>query len=204
MDRSTPKFNIDLHRFFEQTQPLIVELGCGANKAPGRLGIDIVDLPGVDIVANLEAGLPFLPDNAVDVFYASHVLEHVDHFVELMRDIHRALKPDGKLVLRVPHFSNPFFYSDFTHKRFFGLYSFDYLSRSPRYKRQVPRHYVDFAFRTLDLKLVFYSDRLPAKLFKRFLQIVVNSGRGAQEVYEELWSRLAPCSEIYAVLTPEK
>ncbi len=198
------KFNIDLERYLEETKPLIVELGCGSKKPSGRLGIDVVDLPGVDVVADLEAGLPFLPDSCADAVYASHVLEHLDRFVDVMREIHRCLKPEGRLVLRVPHFSNPFFYSDFTHKRFFGLYSFDYLSRSPRFRRRVPRHYVDFSFKTLELSLVFYSDRLLPKVFGRALQVLVNSSRRAQEAYEELWSRLLPCSEIYAVLTPEK
>lgn len=199
-----PLIKINLQELLNQAQPVAVELGCGQNKMPGCIGIDIIDLPEVDIVADLECGLPFFPDNSVDAFYAFHFLEHIDHLAELMRDIHRALKPDGRLILRVPHFSNPFFYSDFTHKRFFGLYSFDYFSRSPRFKRRLPRNYVDFSFRTQELKLIFYSDRLPIKICRRVVQHIVNSSCTLQEIYEELWSRWIPCSEIYAVLTPEK
>lgn len=184
--------------------PVVVELGCGPDKQQGRIGIDVVDLPEVDIVANLEEGLPFFPNNSIDTFYANHVLEHLDHFEEVMREVHRTLKPGGKLILRAPHFSNPFFYSDFTHKRFFGLYSFEYLSRTARFKRKVPRHYVDFAFCTEELKLVFYSDRIVEKIFKRLVQVIVNAHRSFQEAYEEMWSSRLPCSEIYAILTPEK
>lgn len=196
---------IDLARFLGQEKAVVVELGCGPNKCEHSLGIDIVDLPPVDIVADLERGLPFLPDESVDTFYASHVLEHLAHFELLMDEIHRTLKADGKLILRVPHFSNPFFYSDFTHKRFFGLYTFEYLSHTRhRFKRMIPRHYSRRGFRTEELKLIFYSDRLILKIIKRMVQVLVNAGPSFQEIYEEMWTGIIPCSEIYAVLSPEK
>ena len=43
-----------------------------------------------------------------------------------MREITRVLKKNGKANIFVPHFSNPYYYSDYTHKRFLGLYTFYY------------------------------------------------------------------------------
>src|SRR5215211_3969719 len=94
----------------------ILELGCGTTKQQGRIDIDRRQLPGVDIVADLEYGLPFLPENSADAIYSESFLEHIDDFQLLMHEIWRVLKPTGKKHLFVPHFSNPYYYSDYTHR----------------------------------------------------------------------------------------
>ncbi|MCA9978922.1 MAG: class I SAM-dependent methyltransferase, partial [Anaerolineales bacterium] len=138
-------FNIDLESVLSGEQPVVLELGCGPRQKDDRIGIDRLNLPGVDIVADLEAGLPFLPDNSVDAIHSKSFLEHVDNLELLMREIARVLKPGGKKHLFVPHFSNPYYYSDYTHQRFFGLYSFQYFSISQtRFHRRVPNFYHDF------------------------------------------------------------
>ena len=107
-----------------------IDLGCGPNKKEGYKGVDILPLQGVDFVVDLEKGLSFLKDNEVDEYYSAHFLEHVVNLDFLLSEIHRTLKPGGICEIRVPHFSNPFYYSDYTHKRFFGLYSFDYFTEN--------------------------------------------------------------------------
>ena len=57
-----PVIKIDLDNIYKSTEPVIIELGCGPSKKPGRIGIDHFDLPNVDIVADIEEGLAFLPD----------------------------------------------------------------------------------------------------------------------------------------------
>ncbi|MBW7957117.1 MAG: methyltransferase domain-containing protein [Deltaproteobacteria bacterium] len=42
------------------------------------------------------------PDNAFDVIYASHVLEHIPDDRKAMRELHRVLKPSGWAILQVP------------------------------------------------------------------------------------------------------
>ena len=58
-----PLIRIDLEEVLNGGDPVIVELGCGRKKKQGRIGIDRVDLTNVDIVADMEEGLSFLPDN---------------------------------------------------------------------------------------------------------------------------------------------
>ncbi|MEM7801548.1 MAG: methyltransferase domain-containing protein, partial [Chloroflexota bacterium] len=143
---------IDLDSRIESTDPLILELGCGTRSKPGRIGIDQLNLPGVDIVADLNLGFPFLPDDSVDEIHSKSFLEHIDELEFLMGEIWRVLKPGGKKYLFVPHFSNPYYYSDYTHTRFFGLYTFEYFSKEQtRFKRNVPDFYVDYSFKTEDL-----------------------------------------------------
>jgi hypothetical protein len=47
----------------------------------------------------------------------------------------------------VPHFVIPYYYSDYTHKTFFGLYSFDYFGRpETQLKRKTPLFYNEVKF----------------------------------------------------------
>ena len=78
---------INLEETIKKGNPLILELGCGQKKKTDRITIDKVDLPNVDIVADIENGLPFLPDNCVDEIHCRSVLEHIQNFEDLMREI---------------------------------------------------------------------------------------------------------------------
>jgi len=54
-----PVIKIDLDNIYKSTEPVIIELGCGPSKKPVRIGIDHIDLPNVDIVADMENGLKY-------------------------------------------------------------------------------------------------------------------------------------------------
>lgn len=186
---------------------VIVELGCGPDKQTGAIGIDHLPLPGVDFVADLEGGLPFLPDNSVDEFFSRHVLEHIENFEFLMKEIHRTIRPGGVKRIYVPHFSNPHYYSDFTHKRFFGLYSFDYFSRpAHQLRRKVPAFYVDFHFKVVNRRLIFKSPDFPLRHFfkSKILEPIFNLNSWWQEWYEESFCYIFPCQEIEFIIEPEK
>jgi SAM-dependent methyltransferase len=55
---------------------------------------------GVDLIIDLRNCA--LPDNAYDMVYASHVLEHIDDDASAIAEIHRILRPGGVAVLPVP------------------------------------------------------------------------------------------------------
>ncbi len=78
-----------------------IDLGCGENKANDHVGVDKRPLPGVDVVHNLNRGLPF-PDDYADEIRAHHILEHLHDPVFTMGEIWRVLKPDGILDVAVP------------------------------------------------------------------------------------------------------
>jgi SAM-dependent methyltransferase len=103
---------------------LVLDLGCGKNKTPGAVGLDSRQFPGVDIVADLEGPLP-IDDNTYDVVYANQVFEHVTNLVGLMHEIHRVLKPGGKLLAQVPYFRSAWAHCDITHVRCFTTESMD-------------------------------------------------------------------------------
>ena len=45
----------------------------------------------------------FTPAQPVDVVIATHVLEHVDHPVEVMKQVRQWLKPGGRVFVSIPH-----------------------------------------------------------------------------------------------------
>jgi ubiquinone/menaquinone biosynthesis C-methylase UbiE len=196
---------IDLDRILDSPNPVIIELGCGQKKKPGSITIDRVDLPNVDIVADMEEGLPFLPDNSVGAIHCRSVLEHIENFESLMREITRVLKKDGKANIFVPHFSNPYYYSDYTHKRFFGLYSFYYfVEPESQLKRKVPVFYTSTRIKILSLKLVFRSPFFISKHIKKVFGQLINSHRALMEFYEQHLCYILPCDGIEIVFSPVK
>ena len=127
------------------SRPLRLNLGAGQRPADRTFSVDLVDLPGVDIVADLNQPLTLLPDNSVEFVYSSHTFEHIANLLGLMRELHRVCRPDATLEILVPHFSNPNYYSDPTHCRPFGLYSFHYFCAAANKpgERKVQDYYSD-------------------------------------------------------------
>lgn len=198
-----PQIKIDLEQVLS-CKPVVLDIGCGKQKKTGAIGIDRVDLPQVDIVADIEDGLEFIPNNSIDKIYCFSCLEHISNFEKLMGEIIRVLKKDGKVVVEVPHFSNPYYYSDPTHKRFFGLYSFYYFVESKhQISRKVPDYYFPFKIRILSQKIIFDSPFLLGKIFKRLLQIIFNLSSLIQEFYEENLCYMLPCRAVEVTFTKE-
>jgi predicted SAM-dependent methyltransferase len=197
---------IELLERINNGERMALDLGCGPSKKAGYIGIDKLMLPGVDFIADMESGLPFLPDNSVDEIYTSHFVEHIDDLELFLRECHRVVKPNGIINIYIPHFSNPWFYSDYTHKRFFGLYTFLYFSdRNNKYKRKVPDFYTDFKFRVVEQKLIFKSPPFYFRnLFRQVLQRIFNSSIYMQELYEDVFCYIFACQELYTRLMPVK
>lgn len=179
----------------------IVELGCGNNKRiKDAIGIDQFEFPGVDYVCDLNEGMPFLESNSVDEIYSHHLLEHLIDLPLVMNEVYRVLKPGGIFRGEVPHFSNPYYFSDPTHKVLFGLYSFNYFIKDQsKFRRKVPEFYNDLNFEIVNLNLVFknktfnsFVSRLKFRLYNNFF----NSNFFRKECYEWYWSKFIACYEI--------
>jgi SAM-dependent methyltransferase len=191
---------------FNKMQKVVIELGCGnAPRIKNAITIDMVNLEGVDIVADLNQGLGFLPDNSVDEIHSFHFLEHIQDLGFFIKEIHRVLKPGGINAGTVPHFSNPYYYSDYTHKNFFGLYSFSYFSNNKFYKRGVPTFYENTKFEISKIKIVFWSPFKLLNIFRKFYSVIFNSSKWMQEWYEASWCYRLPSHELrFEIKKPTK
>jgi SAM-dependent methyltransferase len=141
-------------RGFTPPNPAVrLNLGCGRSSLPGWVNLDCVDLPGVDVVADLndcrKTPLPF-PDNSVDEFYLSHVIEHIADTLALMQELHRIGKPGAKLVARTPYGSSDDAWEDPTHVRPYFIQSWGYFSQ-PYFWRADYQFRGDWQPETLDL-----------------------------------------------------
>jgi len=104
----------------------VLDIGCGKNKRLGAIGMDRIALTGVDVVHDLDVFPYPFADNTFDEIYATHVIEHVDSIVRAMEEIHRLAKPNGKVVVVTPHYSDFQSWNDPTHKWHLTTYSFRY------------------------------------------------------------------------------
>lgn len=91
----------------------VLDLGCG--KAPLYIlyrtrsksitcvdwGSSPHDISHADMLCDLNNPIP-LPDASFDTIILSDVLEHIYHPKELLAEIRRMLRPDGRLIMNVP------------------------------------------------------------------------------------------------------
>jgi len=173
---------------------VIIDIGCGERKHPNAtVGVDILPLPGVDHVCDFEKDpLPFAT-GSVDAVYSSHTLEHVRNLEHLLREIIRVLKPGGIAHIVVPHFSCTFGHSDPTHKRLFGIYSFNYFSREKDANWTCPSYTNDIWFK-IRRKTIRWKHRRFG--LDRVYHRVFNRSPYMQYLYEWKFAWILPCYEV--------
>jgi SAM-dependent methyltransferase len=112
---------------------LCINVGSGDSQARSTakgevwLNLDLIPHSGVDVVSDLEEGLPF-QNESVDILYCSHVVEHLHELPEFMQEALRVLKPRGVLHIKVPMAGCRAAIADPTHYQYFvpeTFYHFD-------------------------------------------------------------------------------
>ncbi len=100
-------------------QGIRLDVGCGANKQLGFVGMDYRKEPGVDIVHDLEKFPWPLPNECASLVMASHVVEHINPhggvFIAFMNEVWRILKPDGEFLIAAPYATSQGMFRDPTH-----------------------------------------------------------------------------------------
>jgi SAM-dependent methyltransferase len=173
-----------------------LNLGCGLDIRPGYVNVDVAPLPGVDVVHDLnELPLP-LRDAAFDEVLCKDVLEHLD-YVPLLREIHRVLRPGGRLLVESPHFTSRAYPLDPTHRHAFSVGTFEFFVSGGKYARD---YYFDFRFaRSEGARLVFHRYRWQP--WNYLVEPLVNVSPAVQEFYEETFlSRLFPAANVRVTL----
>jgi len=92
-----------------------LNLGCGEEKKAGYVNLDWQSLTEPDVRHDLNKFPYPFADNTFDLIEASHILEHLDKPFAVMKELHRILKPGGKLLIKVPHFSRGFTHAEHAH-----------------------------------------------------------------------------------------
>ena len=131
----------------------VLDVGCGATKYPGSVGLDISPHTAADVVHDLNVRPYPFEDDSFDQVLMQDVIEHVASPISVMEEIYRICKPGARVQLRTPHFSSVLAYGDPTHTHYFSRIALEQLAE-PRFA-----HYTLVRFQvvhiTLDLWLPF-------------------------------------------------
>jgi SAM-dependent methyltransferase len=140
---------------------VVLDIGCGEQKRAGAIGIDRRRLKGVDVVCDLEQGLPF-QDGTVSAAYLIHTIEHIRDLNRFMEELHRACCPGAKVFIKTPYYTSREAFVDPTHVRCMTEDTFKYF--------EFPNYYdLSCNFRTISIEYAMRKpfDRLPAHFQKR-------------------------------------
>ena len=133
----------------------ILDIGCSGWKYPGSVGMDHVKRKGVDIKWDLNKFPYPVKPNTFDMVYASHILEHLEDPAKVIEELHRVCKPNGKVIIKVPHASScrwAFLPYKHGHKNFFSVYSFKILDKS-NIEKEYADQYISKKFKVEKVEL---------------------------------------------------
>lgn len=89
--------------YARQSPPRRLNWGCGDHLGAGWINSDAKRAPGIDLVADIRAGLP-LDDDSIDYAVSVHALPELSYREQLpaLRELLRVLRPGGALRLVLP------------------------------------------------------------------------------------------------------
>ncbi len=135
------------------TKSRILDIGCGTNKVAGAIGMDVNPRTAADVIHDLDdLPYPFAADSFDEVI-GRHVIEHVKEPLAVMCELHRITRPGGIVRLIAPHWTNPDFATDLTHRNHLNSYSFRNLTED----RAVFDFYTDVRFRQREVRVTLLN-----------------------------------------------
>jgi SAM-dependent methyltransferase len=160
-----------------------INLGCGDRLMAGWTNVDLYPSHPSVVLADLNNRLPFDNECAEEVLL-DNVIEHVSSVTHVIQEIHRVLKPQGKLRIITPHYSSPASWRDPTHTHHFSYFSFDYFTKNRGYLGNVQ-------FSIESKKLSFGGGW---SLIGRLIFLA------SEKAYEKYFTFIFPASTIHVVL----
>ena len=143
----------------------ILDVGCGVNKMKGAIGLDNNPRTAADVIHDL--GLVPYPfaDDEFDLVVSTHVVEHVPDIMAFIGELHRITRNGGRIRLVTPHYTNPDWANDPTHRNHINSYTFNTFMP----ERQVFDFYTDIQLKPIRTYVSLLS------LWKAFgIEFVVN------------------------------
>lgn len=123
----------------------ILDVGCGANKTEGAIGLDNNPRTAADVIHDLGV-IPYpFPDSEFDLIVSNHVVEHVPDLMAFIGELYRITKPGGRIKLLTPHYTNPDWANDPTHRNHINSFTFNTFIP----ERQVFDFYTDIQLKPL-------------------------------------------------------
>ena len=160
-----------------------LHLGCGQNYKKGYINCDFSDNIKLDKKFDITKKIPF-DDNSVEEILISHVLEHIQKPIEVLKEMYRICKNNAIIKIRVPYFSSESAFGMLDHYSFYSYTTFDCLEKTH------PCHWQGIGnFEIIDKKLK-WDKRLI--LFEKIFTLTPKITR----IYQELFCWWFPAKEL--------
>jgi predicted SAM-dependent methyltransferase len=169
-----------------------LDLGCGASKKNGFIGVDSLKLPGVDIVHDLTIFPYPFSDNEVDEILMDNVLEHLPSPLKVVEEIYRICKEDATVTIVVPYFRSFYATIDPTHVNFFGTSWFNYFDPSHPFQKKYQYSYAKFKVEKICFDEEWIKNKKCSWLHKQLIRLAERK----QIFYESRLSHLLPLNSI--------
>jgi predicted SAM-dependent methyltransferase len=163
-----------------------LNLGCGSDYREGYVNVDRVT-GKADVIVELDSPPYPFADNSMDEVLLCHVLEHVHDVRAVLDEIWRLMRPQGQLLIHVPHFSH---FQALTHPEHRHAFHYNSLAMFTPEGRE---HYTDRQWR-IELAQLHFRWRLLERLFNRHKHLYTTT----------FLAYLFPAYEIEFVLRPVK
>ncbi len=171
--------------------PRRLNLGCGRRRRDDCLNVDVNPAVEPDLHWDLDRVPMPLPEGSFEKIWANDVVEHLEDVVAFMCEVHRLLVPGGTVEITTPHFSSANAFTDPTHRRQLGYFSFDYFTDASQWS-----FYSATRFEIARRTLVFHPTRLGS--------LVARVANRHPEAYERRWAWMFPAWFLIFELTALK
>jgi predicted SAM-dependent methyltransferase len=149
-----------------------INLGCGDDYKEGWINVDFRGNIKTDIEHNLnEVPYPF-KTSSIDLVLLKQVLEHLDHYTEVLRELCRICKNGARIMVYVPHALSYAFISGVEHR---GLFT------ENTFSEENLRTYALENLRLVRQEFIFVNKWKRLIPFKKYLKIFL---RG---IYDDLY-----------------
>jgi len=171
---------------------LKLDLGCGNAKRDGFMGVDSLDLPGVDVVHDLTSYPYPFSDSSVDEIWLDNVLEHLPSPIKVVEELYRICKNNAIINVAVPYFRSFYSTIDPTHVNFFGLNWFNYFDPSHPFHKKY-----QYSKATLKVERIsFDREWLTGNKCSWFHRQLIKLGEKKPEFYEARLSHVFPLNSL--------
>lgn len=148
-----------------------LNVGCGNDIRKDYINLDVVNLPGVDVIHDLKIFPWPFEENIFEKIEIINVLEHLPETIETLEELHRIAKPNSKIIIRVPYWNSPDMLADPTHKRAFSERTLNFFD--PSFSECISRPYYSTARFEIERKSCyikfFYYLKINNKLLTKIL-----------------------------------
>ena len=166
-----------------------LNLGSGNDIKEGYINVDNVSQEGISLIIDLNEVPYDLERDSVEEIYASHILEHLDNPIKILKEWHRICKNKAKIIIRVPHFSSWANFADPTHKNRFSYFYMDYFTDTDFYQERIEKNMFKIVKRRINY--------LPSHLYSRINFLTYPIFNLFPKIYERFLYGILPSSEIY-------